>query len=97
MLILGQAVFVLIFRAFLKICPPPRGKSLMSLEKPSSDRVDLSEAKNVDVVQKIILLCGKLFFKLVFEFFWHVCFGKNLIGKHSIGSIVFIVILVFCF
>lgn len=53
----------------------------MSLEKPSSDRVDLSEAENVDVVEKIILLCGKFFFKLVFEFFWHVCFGKNLIGK----------------
>lgn len=66
MLILGQAVFVLIFRAFLKICPPPRGKSLMSLEKPSSDRVDLSEAKNVDVVQKIILLCGKFFFQISF-------------------------------
>ena len=65
------------FQSVFKNLSPPRGKSLMSLEKPSSDRVDLSEAKNVDVVQKIILLCGKFFFKLVFEFFWHVCFGKK--------------------
>ena len=85
------------FQSVFKNLSPPCGKSLMSLEKPSSDRVDLSEAKNVDVVQKIILLCGNFFFKLVFEFFRHVCFGKNLIGKHSIDSIVFIVILVFCF
>ena len=65
------------FQSVFKNLYPPRGKSLMSLEKPSSDRVDLSEVKNVDVEQKIILLCGKFFFKLVFEFFWHVCFGKK--------------------